>query len=113
MNKNLFNHIDYIDANNENSINMLTLNDYSIMKGITSDKMFGGISYVPIGECPVGYKRNGEECYRVCNHCKYNDKYGIYGLSYLKSDFIRNDFHKKKYTFGGIDGSGYVKLLLL
>ena len=49
MNKNLFNHIDYIDANNENSINMLTLNDYSIMKGITSDKMFGGISYVPIG----------------------------------------------------------------
>lgn len=80
----------YLDANSQNASKMLlscinpsqytniknniphknTLNtSYPNIEGFTNP----GENYVPPGECPVGYKRNGDRCQQVCTHCTYRE----------------------------------------
>ena len=107
------NYINYINAEHENSQNMLLKMDHNTVNNqISSDLSFNGVSYVPQDECPVGFKRVGDKCHKVCNHCGYKDVNGLYGIPYSKIGVIRDNYHQKKYTFGDIDGSGFIKLIM-
>ena len=92
------------NGNNDN-INQSTINGQGILEGFSSDMGISGVSYVPDGECPVGFTKVGDQCHQLCRGCNYTDKKGIYGDNYLP------DFSICGYDglFNGIDTNGQIK----
>lgn len=67
-------------------------NDETV-EGFAADYSSGGVSYVPNGDCPVGYKRIGNECHQVCRSCNYIDKKQIEKKLYseLSKEYLNED----------------------
>ena len=113
----------YLDANSQNASKMLLScinpsqyiqsnivppqNNTVNMNGFETIEAFTnpGENYVPKGECPVGYKRNGDKCQQVCTHCTYREN--------EPNSRSMNEYDpcEPNGTFYGYDKNGYVKCL--
>jgi len=92
-----------------NNISGGTLNGRSLVEGFTSDmSLMGGVSYVPQGECPVGFTKVGDQCQQVCRSCKYTDKDGYFGTSYVQT----NNICGSDGTFNGFSENGFINCKL-
>tara|TARA_B100000745_G_C19861620_1_gene286726 strand:+ start:134 stop:541 length:408 start_codon:yes stop_codon:yes gene_type:complete len=92
-----------------NTISEGTINGGALIEGFTSDmSLSGGVSYVPEGECPVGFTKVGKECHQVCRQCKYTDNDGYFGKSYSQSNNICGPYG----SFNGISDNGYIQCML-
>ena len=81
--------------------NTINTNGFETIEAFTNP----GENFVPLGECPVGYKRNGDKCQQVCTHCTYREN--------EPSSRSMNGYDpcEPNGTFYGYDKNGYVKCL--
>ena len=113
------NNCNYLDGNAQNSSDMLlscikksniqnnfqkntiNTNGFETIEAFTNP----GENFVPPGECPVGYKRNGDKCQQVCTHCTYREN------EPSSRSMDEYDPCEPNGTFYGYDKNGYVKCL--
>ena len=94
-----------VTNNCNGNVNQSTVNGQGILEGFSSDMGISGVSYVPDGECPVGFTKVGDQCHQLCRGCNYTDKKGVYGDRYLP-DF---NICGVDGLFSGIDMNGQIK----
>ena len=115
----LDNNCNYLDGNSKNSSDMLlscikkpniqnnlqkntiNTNGFETIEAFTNP----GEKFIPPGECPVGYKRNGNKCQQVCTHCTYREN------EPPSRSMNEYDLCEPNGTFYGYDKNGYVKCL--
>ena len=101
------NYQNYDESKYNNNIMGGTVNGGSLIEGFSSDmSLSGGVSYVPYGECPLGYTKVNNQCHQVCRKCQYSDKKGYFG------DKQSNTICGKYGTFSGISDNGMIKCKL-
>jgi len=116
------NDCNYLDGNSQNASKMLLscINPSQYIKsphdfqkntvntfGLNTIEAFTnpGEKYIPPGECPIGYKKNGDKCQQICTHCTYRENEQT---SRSMNEF---DICEPDGTFYGFDKSGYINCL--
>lgn len=79
-----------------------------IIEGFSSDMDFGN-PYVPVGTCPVGYVKDGDNCKRVYLGTMPNYIYNSVTDSYKDPNSKLFSICKNGDQFLGIDKNGYIK----